>query len=1495
ADPGNMYYDEIRIANSWEDLLQNPTYNWDDSASPDHDWSNAENWSGNVEPVLSENAYINGGYTAVVTAVGERCTSLFLGQAERGSVLQTGGELILGSSLGMGISQGTGRGFYTITGGSLTVSNNGLIGDKGIAEILVDGPGASISFGGSMTLGDGGVGIEDTGNLIIVNEGSFTVGGQTYIGNYTQTDGTLYMSGGVFNANSVFNLGEFNGATGRVYVTDGSLVGGGSLADFYIGDEGFGYMHISGGTVDVNGAGGDLIVADDANLGVYCELVLSGGLLDVENDVVVANNAGAAGRMSVQGGHVEVGDNLYAGSAANATGAVLISGGTLKADYAYIANAGYGSCDIGGGAVTVATMRVATWAGSTGALVVTNGSLDVIDSTDLVIAESGNALMNIGDTAVVNVGDGSGETDFFVASAAGSRGVVNQSNGTVSIIAGAANSHLRIGVAATAHGEYNLSGGMLDIDENIYMADQAGSTGILTVAGGALNAGLLYAGYNGYAQYVISGGASTLEEARVGLNAGAEGLLAISAGSLDVTEAGDIIIGDSGVGVMNIDGTAVVNIGDASGETELRIGAAGRGTVNQTNGTVTVVEHVRIGISAGSGGIYNQSGGTLTIEDHVYMGDAATATGRVYASGGTMTANTLFLAYNGKADMKIDGGAVTLAAAQIGVISGAEATMELVDGSLDITGAADLRVGVNGTGILNIDDTGELNIGDNSGETDFMLGVGATGVGIVNQTNGTVTIDSGAGDSILKVGIASGGYAEYNISGGILDIEDHVYVGDGAGGVGTFHVIGDGATIAVDNDFQIYNASSTLKVSFVSSQISAIEVGDDIIINGALTIDDDGSLAAGTYIIATSVNSSAVSGDFVVTNWNGSVEGTVSYADNCIKVTILADQEIAVLGINLAVIPDGDSTPSGADGTDFGSAAIGVGYVDRTFSVTNSGDKDLTLSGVTTSGTHMAEFVVQEWPPVVSPRSVSNLVIRFEPTALGVRTATIHVGSDDADEADYDFAVQGTGIDASAPYVTNWVVDVDNEVTDAQMTSGVFSIMMNICDAEGINTTDSASPHFIPYFSIWNPAGVQILTDEVFSAFTHAASGQEVEAVDTEHAGVSYTANILGTFTNWFSAENSNDVTTVDLDKDDDGNPLLFTVVDDDDAAPTPGHFSPNLLTNAGFETGDYTGWDQWGVGHAVSSDAAESGGYGLWMTNFNGGPGGASAAVIQYMTLANSTTYRMICRARKVGAMDPVAVEIKARRQNADWSDGLEIATNNFVAELTTDWQTFSMTFTTHASDTNYGCFVHVWNNETGSYEGRAEFDTLYVGRATDMAPMQLWRNTSIQRICTNALIAGTTNAIYTYTDYEFRFMNSFPMLLRFAVFDEGSGLSRGTTDPSTQMTVTVYNPETDTYWLSNNCSYYYPSFSSAFADTFQDGGTSTWRIGVLQANEIVGAMVGTTNRITVTVPDTDNDRAGDRSTLTDYQMGYLVIEDDDPDAPLIISNAFGRPLGVG
>ncbi|NCC53155.1 MAG: choice-of-anchor D domain-containing protein, partial [Spartobacteria bacterium] len=602
--------------------------------------------------------------------------------------------------------------------------------------------------------------------------------------------------------------------------------------------------------------------------------------------------------------------------------------------------------------------------------------------------------------------------------------------------------------------------------------------------------------------------------------------------------------------------------------------------------------------------------------------------------------------------------------------------------------------------------------------------------------------------------------------------------------------------------------------------------------------------------------------------------------------------DIDVLGTNLALIADGDASPQEADGTDFGSVVAARDTKDHTFYITNSGLAALTISSVTTAGTHMAEFIILEWPTVVSAGGeASNLVVRFEPSASGVRTATLHVNNSDGDEADYDFAVQGTGVDLVGPYVTNFVAGVTNQVTDGQMTSGVFTITMNICDADGINTTDSSAPHFIPYFSIWNPVGIQVLTDEVFSAFTHAASGQEIEATDTTHAGVNYADNILGTFTNWFSAENSNDVTTVDLADDTDGNPLTFTVVDDDTEPPVMGHFASNFLANAGFETGDISGWGSWGSGFDVSGDAADSGDYGLWITNFNGGVGGSSSALIQHRTLQPSTTYRMFCRARKVGAMDPVAVEIKARRENSDWSAGLEIATNNFVAELTTDWQTFTMTFTTHASDTNYGCFVHVWNNEIGSYEGRAEFDAFYVGLADDPAPMQVIMS-STRINCTNQAVFGTTNAVYTVTDRQL--LTSYYKYFKFAVYDEGSGLSRGTSDHSTQMNITFYNPVSGGFWHPTNCSYYYSSQSSPDSATLNDGATNTWRIwSGYPTYDQTRDMIGT-NQVLVNVPDADTDRPGDRLWLTNAQFGLLEVVDDDVEPPQVTSNVFGRPLGV-
>jgi hypothetical protein len=126
--------------------------------------------------------------------------------------------------------------------------------------------------------------------------------------------------------------------------------------------------------------------------------------------------------------------------------------------------------------------------------------------------------------------------------------------------------------------------------------------------------------------------------------------------------------------------------------------------------------------------------------------------------------------------------------------------------------------------------------------------------------------------------------------------------------------------------------------------------------------------------------------------------------------------EIAVEG-NATDIPDGDVTPSLADHTDFGSTATAGGTVTRTFTVRNTGAAVLNLSGspkVAVSGAHAADFTVTAQPtsPVASSGTTTFQVI-FDPSANGLRTATLSLANDDGNENPFDFVIQGTGVNTA--------------------------------------------------------------------------------------------------------------------------------------------------------------------------------------------------------------------------------------------------------------------------------------------------------------------------------------------------------------------------------------------------------------------------------------------------------------------------------------------------
>ena len=140
--------------------------------------------------------------------------------------------------------------------------------------------------------------------------------------------------------------------------------------------------------------------------------------------------------------------------------------------------------------------------------------------------------------------------------------------------------------------------------------------------------------------------------------------------------------------------------------------------------------------------------------------------------------------------------------------------------------------------------------------------------------------------------------------------------------------------------------------------------------------------------------------------------------------------EMGMLG-NGTPIPDGDTTPSTGDGTDFGTVRPDGATASQTFFLANGGKWELELTGtplVDITGAHASDFTVTAQPAVsVIPRAdySQTYTIEFDPSGEGLRTATVTIDNDDPNENPYDFAIQGTG-DGTAPTAPT-VLGIDDD------------------------------------------------------------------------------------------------------------------------------------------------------------------------------------------------------------------------------------------------------------------------------------------------------------------------------------------------------------------------------------------------------------------------------------------------------------------------------------
>ncbi len=417
------------------------------------------------------------------------------------------------------------------------------------------------------------------------------------------------------------------------------------------------------------------------------------------------------------------------------------------------------------------------------------GTIDL--SRNMLIGRDGLGIATLSQAAIAMV-----EGELHVGSDVGGDGSVAVGSGSLLDVTGMlGNISGRVTIGGSGEGSVAVNGGgSVNIGTELRVGETASGNGSIIVTGTDstwTNAGDLFVGYSGVGTLdVLSGGEVTSARGFLGHLAGSEGTATVDGNGSTWTNSGNLIVGNNGNGALDItNGGAVSANRVALGQIDANQGSTGDGAalVDGMDSSLTSTGEFDVG-DHGDGTLVIQNGGMASADGRFNVAREVGSTGAVTIDGSGSRLMTNDIAFIGNHDV---------------------GTFDITNGGT--VSSVDSRIGNNndGTGTATVNGSGS--IWANSGQ----LLVGVAGDGTLNIANGGSVEVANSAPAIIARDSGSTGNVTVDAAGSTWNNSGSLYVGGDAtqdGGAGTLTISNNGR-VTVDDTTKLWGANDTLTLN----------------------------------------------------------------------------------------------------------------------------------------------------------------------------------------------------------------------------------------------------------------------------------------------------------------------------------------------------------------------------------------------------------------------------------------------------------------------------------------------------------------------------------------------------------------------------------------------------------------------------------------------------------------------------------------------------------